>query len=87
LIDICIFSTEAKSQGNKTKKNERRFFSKGSVFENKNHEKSNKQTQNWKNIEKKTESEEKLEKKENRKKGERYYKNIRQAKHLEKLSD
>jgi len=58
------------------------------INENKNHEKSKKHGyQNWKNVEKKEMTEEKEERKQIKKKGDKYYKNVRQDKHSKKMSD
>ena len=71
-------------QENTTKKNDTSFVNKLLAFENNT---KMKRTQNWKNVEKKADTEEKLEKKESKKKGEKYFKNVRQGKHREKMSE
>jgi len=59
------------------------------IRENRNHEISGKkkQSNNWKNVEKKEVTEEKEERKQNKKKGDKYFKNVRQNKHSQKMSN
>jgi len=78
--------------GNENQKNQEKqnsiAFEK--LSENKNHhEKFKKQgcKKNWKGVEKKMVTEEKDERKENKKKGEKYFKNVRQGRHLQKICD
>lgn len=87
-----VASDEPSSEGlqeKSAKKNKKSFVTNLAVQENKNHNGKMKKygSQNWKNVEKKTETEERIEKKENKKKGDKYYKNVRQNKHHQKMYD
>jgi len=70
----------------KVETKEKNSFDLPKIRENKNHEKlkGKGQNQNWKKVEKKEMTEEKEERKQIKKKGDKYYKNVRQDKHSQK---